>query len=59
MNQRAWGLTIHQQRAGTLRNLKRRTAKESSWENFQLGRDGINSLEKNDKRKGGKLNLKR
>ena len=26
--------------------------KGSSWENFQPGKDGINSLGKNDKRKG-------
>ena len=50
-NQRAWGLTIHEQRTGTSGNPERRTTKGSSWENFQLGRDGISSLGKNDKRK--------
>ena len=59
-NQRAWGLTIHEQRANTSGNPERRTTKGSSWENFQPGRDGISSLEKNDKRKvTKKLNLKR
>ena len=51
-NQRAWGLTIHEQRVGTSRNLERRTTKRSSWKNFQPGRDRISSLGKNDKRKG-------
>ena len=35
-----------------LRSPERRTMKGSSWENFQLGRDGISLLGKNDKRKG-------
>ena len=33
-NQKAWGLTIHEQRVGTSGNLERRTMKGSSWENF-------------------------
>ena len=51
-NQRTWGLTIHEQRAGTLGNPERKTTKGSSWENFQPNRDGISSLGKNNKRKG-------
>ena len=35
-----------------LRSPERRTMKGSSRENFQLGRDGIGLLGKNDKRKG-------
>ena len=41
-----------QKRIRKLGDLKRRTMKGSSWENFQLGKDGIGSLWKNDKRKG-------
>ena len=50
-NQKAWKVTIHKLGAGTSGNLGRRTAKGSSWENFQPGKDGIGSLGKNDKRK--------
>ena len=50
-NKRASKLTIHEQRADTSWNPKRRTTKGSSWRNFQLGRDGISPLGKNDKRK--------
>ena len=41
-----------QKRIRKLGDLKRRTMKGSSWENFQLGKDRIGSLWKNDKRKG-------
>ena len=59
-NQKAWKLTIHEQRAGTLGNPERRTMKGSSWEDFQLGRKESAALGKNDKGKGSqKLSLKR
>ena len=57
-NQKAWKLTIHEQRASTLGNLERRTMKGSSWEDFQLGRKESIALGKNDKEKGSqKLSL--
>ena len=41
-NQKAWEPTIHEQRAGTSKNLGRRTMKESGWETFNLA--GRNQL---------------
>ena len=35
-NKKAWEPTIHEQRAGTLGNLGRRTMKGSGWETFNL-----------------------
>ena len=59
-NQKAWKLTIHEQRASTLGNPERRTMKGSSWEDFQLGRKESIALGKNDEGKGSqKLSLKR
>ena len=45
-NQKAWKLTIHEQRASTLGNLERRTMKGSSWEDFQPGRKELAHLGK-------------
>ena len=51
-NHKAWRATTHEQKAGTLGNLWRRTIRRSSWKNLQPGRDGFGSLGKNNKKKG-------
>ena len=47
-NQKAWKVTIHEQKAGTLGNPEWRTIKGSGWENFQPSRNGFCLLGKND-----------
>ena len=47
-NQKAWRVTIHEQKARTSGNPEWRTIRGSGWENLQPSRNGFYSLEKND-----------
>ena len=47
-NQKAWKVTIHEQKVGTLGNPEWRTIKGNGWENLQPSRNGFCSLGKND-----------
>ena len=47
-NQKAWRVTIHEQKAGTPRDVEWRTIKGSGWENLQPNRNEFCSLGKND-----------
>ena len=44
-NQKAWKVTIHEQKAGTSGNPEWRTIKGSGWENLQPSRNGFYSTE--------------
>ena len=47
-NQKAWKMTIHEQKTGTSGNPEWRAIKGSGWENLQPSRNGFYSLGKND-----------
>ena len=51
-NQKAWRVTIHEQKAGTSGNPEWRTIRGSGWENLQPSMNGFRSIGKNDSKEG-------
>ena len=53
-NQKAWRVTIHEQKAGTSGNPEWRIIRGSGWENLQPSTNGFRLLRKNDSKKDRK-----